>query len=234
MVQQPEKNGLTIYPYRVYSVAMGIKNSVFWLLTLCLLAASSAAQARDVSYAGGWTLMVHNDASMNASHIHYSPTAKYSIGWRHEYMRESDANMDAAQLNWLLLRQNNPGSQANLYLKSGIGVAYDGDDVEPAAFTGLAADWENRRFFTMYENHFMTAGSIDKSARHMARVGVAPYIGDYGDLHTWLMLQADYDAGDDTAFSVTPLVRLFKGPVLGEAGYNLQKDTALFNLMIRF
>jgi hypothetical protein len=187
-----------------------------------------------VSYAGGWTLMLHNDSKMNAAHLHYSPTAKYSIGWRHEYIRGAEAHMDAAQVNWLIKRWNNPASQANIYLKSGVGVAYDGDDTRGAGFTGLAADWEDRRFFVMYENRFMSAGDIDRSASHMARVGIAPYVAEFGALHTWLMLQADYDAGDDTQFTLTPLVRLFKGPALTEAGYNLQDETILFNVMWRF
>lgn len=206
----------------------------YLLLPILIFIMAAPAQARDVSYAGGWTLMLHNDATINAAHLHYSPTASYSLGWRHEYLRGPDAHMDAVQLNWLVKRWNNPKSQANLYLKSGAGIAYDGNDTEPAAFTGIAADWEDRRYFVMYENKFMTAGNIDSSASHMARIGVAPYIGHYGDLHTWMMLQADYDAGDDTSFSLTPLVRMFKGPVLVETGYNLQKETVLFNAMWRF
>lgn len=203
------------------------------VLLLCLLF-SAPGYARDVSYAGGWTLMLHNDDKMNAAHLHYSPTAQYSVGWRHEYMRGPDAHMDSAQVNWLIKRWNMPGSQANLYLKSGAGFAYGNGDNAPAAYTGIAADWEDRRFFIMAENRFLHAGNIDRSASHMARVGIAPYVGGFGDLHTWLMLQADYDAGEDRSFTLTPLVRLFKGPVLVEGGYNIHNETVLFNSMIRF
>ena len=177
--------------------------------------------------------MQMNDVDANSLHIHYSPTAKYSVGWRHDYLRDAQSHMDTGQVNYLIKRWNAPASQANLYLKSGAGVAYNSDETEPAAFTGLAADWEDRRFFTSYENHLLYAGDIEKHVKHKARVGVAPYIGDYGDLHTWLMLQADYDAGEDDTFSVTPLVRFFKGPALIEAGYNLDGG-ALFNFVHRF
>lgn len=70
---------------------------VFILLSL-------PALARPVSYPGGWTLMGMNDIDSNSVHVHYSPTATYSIGWRHEYLRESSAHADMAQINYLLKR----------------------------------------------------------------------------------------------------------------------------------
>ena len=177
--------------------------------------------------------MTMNDVDNNSVHIHYSPTAKYSIGWRHEYLRGPKAHADTMQLNNLLKRWNAPASQANLYLKSGVGVAYEDGNVDPAAFTGIAADWEDRRYFVSYENRFFWADETDKFIKHKARIGWAPYEGDYGDLHTWLMLQADYDAGNKDNFSLTPLVRFFKGPGLLEAGYNLDEGL-MFNYIHRF
>ena len=107
------------------------------ILTLTLV---TSAQARPVSYPGGWTVMIMNDKDSNSSHINYSPTAKYSIGWKHHYMRGTKSHMDFIQLNNLLKRWNKPGEQANFYLKSGAGAAYDGSNFEPAAFTGIALD----------------------------------------------------------------------------------------------
>ena len=179
--------------------------------------------------------MVKNDRDANSAHIHYSPSAKYSVGWRHEYLRSTSTHIDSAQINNLIKRWNGPASQANFYLKSGIGMATQNGKVAPAAFTGIAIDWEDRRYFTSYENRFFWSDSQEdtKFIKHKARIGVAPYIGDYGDLHTWLMLQADYDAGEQDSFSATPLVRFFKGSTMLEAGYNLD-DGALFNFIQRF
>ncbi len=206
----------------------------FSFLTLILSISSvGIANARPVSYPGGWTVMVMNNKDMNSSHIHCTPSFKRSFGWRHEYQRGESYHADTLQHNELLKRWNAPASQANIYLKSGVGVAYDSHDQAPAAFTGLAADWEDRRYFISYENRFFWADDLDKFVRHNARIGIAPYIGDTGDLHTWLMLQADYDAGADDSFALTPLVRLFKGPTMVEAGYNLD-DGILFNLIQRF
>lgn len=191
------------------------------------------AHARPVSWPGGWMVMLMNDTASNSAQINYTVTPKYALGVQHEYFREEKFNMDAATFDVLLKRWNNADSQANLYFKSGAGVAYGSDDTDPAAFAGLEIDWEDRRFFTLYENRFLYAGDQDKFIKHKARLGVAPYEGDYGDLHTWLMLQADYDAGADDTFSLTPLVRLFKGTTLVEAGYNLDGGI-LFNLTKQF
>lgn len=203
------------------------------LLSLALIGLSSTVNARPVSYPGGWTLMLMNDKDANSSHLHYSPSAKYSIGWKHQYLRESKAHIDAVQVNNLLKRWNKPQEQANLYLKSGVGVARDDGEYGAAAFTGIAADWETRRYFTSYENHFLWTDNTEKHIQHKARVGIAPYIGDYGDLHTWLMIQADYDAGADDNFSVTPLVRFFKNSTMVEAGYNFDQGVQL-NFVQRF
>jgi len=178
--------------------------------------------------------MIKNDADINSLHWHYTLSPKYSLGIRHEYLRSESAHVDTIQINYLLKRWNQHASQANFYLKSGLGAAHD-DGIEPAAFIGMATDWEDRRFFISYENRFFWADTINDYAKHKGRIGIAPYVGDYGDLHTWLMLQAEYDAGEsEDKFSVTPLVRLFKKTSLLEAGYNLQKETLMFNFIQRF
>ncbi len=171
-------------------------------------------------------------------HIHYSPTAKYSLGYKGEYWRDGEYSIQAVQMNNLLKRWNNPDSQANLYIKSGIGVAYSDKgafdhETDLAAFTGVATDWENRRFFISYENRYTDAGKIDDFFMQSARVGVAPYIGEYGDLHTWLMVQVDHKPEARDHVTITPMVRLFKDVHLAEFGMN-NKGEVLFNYVIRY
>jgi hypothetical protein len=207
---------------------------IFLSGALCLvLLCPAGAQARPITYPGGWSVMTMNDASVNNIEAFYTPAPSYSFGWRHDYWRDPEAHMDALQLNLLLKRWNNPGSQANLYLKSGAGVAYEDDDRNGALYGGMAADWENRRWYISYENEFLTAGDIYSKASHKARAGVAPYIGNAGDLHTWLMLQTEYTPTADDEITVTPLVRLFKGTTLLEAGAPLDGGV-YFHLMQTF
>lgn len=202
--------------------------ALFWVLFPCL------ALARPVSYPGGITLMQMNDMDMNGIHIHYSPTAKYSIGYKGEYWRDEEWQFHGLQLNNLVKRWNRPASQANFYLKSGVGIVHSKDNrVDLAAFTGVSLDWEDRRFFTFYENRYYKAGEVDTFFSQKARVGIAPYLGDYGDLHTWLMLQLDHNPDKDDHLTITPLVRLFKGEYLVELGLS-EDGEGLLNLIVRF
>jgi hypothetical protein len=208
----------------------------FLILFFCAaFIVSSPAAAKPITYPGGWAVMTMNDMDSNAANVTYTLTPRFSVGVQHEYLRGPEANADTAELNTLLKRWNNAGSQANLFLKSGAGIAYKDGEADPALYGGLLADWENRRFFTSYENRFYKAGDIESFARHTGRVGVAPYIGKAGDIHTWLMLQTDYEPGKESGddVSVTPLVRVFKGQTLLEAGYNLDGGV-LFHAMVSF
>lgn len=210
---------------------------LLWL-ALALLWVAAPVQARPISYPGGWTLMQMHDATMSSLHVHYTPTPRYSIGYKTEYWHGEDWSFQGIKINYLVQRWNSPASQANLYLKTAGGIAYSDNGAfdgktEPAAYTGIAFDWEDRRYFFMYENRANYAGEIDTSLMQKARVGIAPYIGDYGDLHSWLMLEVDHSATRQEELIVTPLVRLFKGDYLGELGMSHRGDV-MFNVMIRF
>jgi len=209
------------------------------LLFIAVLTIPNALFARPISYPEGWTVMQMNDANSNAFHLHYSPTIKYSIGYKHEYWRDAKWRFNGAQLNYLVKRFNKPKSQANIYLKNGLGVAYSDhgkfvNETSEAAFSELAMDWEDRRLFVSYSARGTYAGDIDKFAMQKARVGVAPYIGDYGDLHSWIMLELEHNPeakGDEV--TLTPLLRFFKDVYLFEVGAN-EDGKVTFNTIIRF
>ena len=74
---------------------------------------------------------------------------------------------------------------------------------------------------------------IDRFFLQSARLGIAPYIGDYGDLHTWLMVELWHIPDNDDQFTLTPLVRFFKDVHLVEVGISTDGDL-LFNWIIRF
>jgi len=205
------------------------------LIYLALLLAPTAAYARPVSYPGGVTVMTQHNDEVTSSHIHYSPTAKYSIGHRYENHREANFQLHAAQLNYLVNRWNKPTSQANVYFKTGLGGAYNdrGKGTDAVGFVGIAADWETRKYFLSYENRYLNAGKIGDNFEQHARIGIAPYVAEYGSIHTWLMLEAHYNKTAEDPFRLTPLVRLFKGPALVEAGISTS-GSALFNFIYRF
>lgn len=199
--------------------------------------APGCLHARPVSYTGGWTLMLMNDANQNSAHMHYSPTAKLSIGYKAEHWRELDAVLNAVQLNSLLKRWNKPESQANIYFKSALGSAHiNADNVDESSnfsgFLGFSTDWENRRYFTSYANRYTKFGNHFDFFQQSARIGWAPYEGDYGDLHTWLMLQIIHMPEAEHNVTIMPLVRLFKGVHMYETGFS-QRGELLFNYIFR-
>ena len=212
--------------------------SLFLLAIVLAMSLPIAATARPISYPGGWTTMSMNDADSNMVHVNYTFTPKYSVGYVTEYWREEEWQFHGAQYNYLAKRWNNPGSQANFYLQAAAGAAHSDfgnfdNKNEFAGFAGAEIDWEDRRYFTSYENRLVYAGDIAKFFTHKARVGVAPYVGDYGDLHTWLMLQVDNNPGNKDEITVTPLVRFFKSDYLVEVGVN-NEGNALINATLRF
>ena len=194
--------------------------------------------ARPVSYPGGWTIMFKNDANVNRIHTHLSPTHKYSLGYNVEYWHDEEFVLNSLQINNLIKRWNKKRSQANFYIKSGIGLAYSdkstfNEEVELSGFSGISFDWENRRYFFKYQNRYTEVGNIYDAFIQSVTFGFAPYEGDFGDLHTWLMLKLEHKPEKEDNFEITPLFRFFKSVHLFEFGLN-DRGKFLYNYFIRF
>ncbi len=197
-----------------------------------------SATPRPISYPGGWTIMQMNDFNRHSVHVHLSPSAKYSLGYRAEYWRKKEWQFHGTQLNYLVKRFNTSKSQANFYLKSGAGIAISNykeldNKLEPNLFTGFSLDWEDRQYYVSYQNRVNYNSSIDSFFVQKARIGFAPYVGDYGDLHTWVMLQVENMSKTKNKIIYTPMLRIFKGDYLAEAGLTNYKDF-MFNFIKRF
>ena len=182
--------------------------------------------------------MQMNNFNRHSVHIHYSPSVNYSIGYRAEYWRKKEWQSHSTQINYLIKRYNMPKSQANFYLKSGVGIAksdYEelSNEVKPNLFTGISFDWEDRQFYVSYQNRLNYNYTIDNFMIQKTRIGYAPYIGDYGDLHTWVMFQVEKMSGGNNSIIYTPMLRFFKGDYLAEAGITNNKDI-MFNFIKRF
>ncbi|WP_427449822.1 hypothetical protein [Litorimonas sp. WD9-15] len=208
------------------------------LITATSLAFASNAFARPVSYAGGWTLIEETDRQSTSALIHYSPSAKYSLGLKTEWDRREDILFTGVQGTWLAKRWFGEDHQANLYFWGAAGLAQDIDDNtggdQAGGQIGVMADWETRRLFVSYRAAARDFGDLDKSVMQAARVGFAPYAGDTGDLHTWFMLEVDNRPDDKEPIGVTPLVRFFYGSALFEAGWSVTDDQPLLNFQYRF
>ena len=213
------------------------KQFLFWFTFISSIFYEDIS-ARPISYSGGWTVMQMNDLNRHSIHLHFSPSVKYSLGYRAEYWRNREWQFHGAQFNYLLKRMNTRKSQANFYLKNGLGLALSDHKnfqkkIEPNLFTGFAVDWEDRQYFFSYENRINFNYAIDKFVLHKARIGLAPYIGEYGDLHTWFMLKVEKMSHVKSTLVFTPMLRFFKGDYLAEVGLSNYKDF-MFNFIRRY
>ena len=206
------------------------------LALICFM--TGAAFGRPVSYAGGWTFIEESDRQSSSVLLHYTPTYQWSIGPRIEVNRDQKFAVSSVQPTWLAKRWFGEDYQGNLYFFGGAGIAsgVNGNSLNNrfAAYGGVMADWETRSLFASYRARYLDAAHFGNQFMQAARVGFAPYEGDTGDLHTWLMVEIDHRPSDPDSVTATPLVRFFKGPLLVEAGYNVTVNQPLFNFTYRF
>ena len=207
-------------------------------LAAILICAFSMAQARPVSYQGGWTILEETDRQSTSLLTHYTFTPNLSVGVRTEWDRREDIVLNGIQATYLAKRWFGENFQANIYGFAGAGAASPvGDtigDTEAAAFAGVLADWETRRLFASYRMRALEAGALDATFFQAARIGFALYEGDTGALHTWLMVEVDHRPDNEDPVGVTPLVRFFKGPALLELGWSVTDEQPLANFTFRF
>ena len=206
-------------------------------VALCLLPIPET-YSRPVSYVGGWTLIQTSNRQSTAGLVHYTMTPQLSVGLRSEWDRDHDFVLNAVQPTYLVKRWFGSDYQGNLYANFGLGQArgVNGNDTSDdlGGFAGVMADWETRRLFAGYTARYLDVGDFGDEFMQAARAGWAPYAGDTGDLHTWLMLELDHRPQMDDPVGVTPLLRFFKGTTLFEVGYNLTASQPLLNFTYRF
>ena len=126
-------------------------------------------------------------------------------------------------VNYLAMRRNTEDSQANAYLTVGVGPSWSRDAdgrrgrAEASGWVAAEADWETRRLFVGgMAKASIVGGSVGPGWR--LRAGAAPYVAESGKLHSWAFIQVGRSAERGAKTEVTPLIRVFKGPVLAEAG----------------
>ena len=204
------------------------------VLTIVLMLAPLAAQAKPISYVGGTMLMQENDETGHTLSVDYTLSPSYALGlYAKQENGGKEFNTVGPQLNTLIKRWNLPGGQGNIFNMTGAGVSHYRGDNDFSAWSSLLADYETRRIFTSYELRLMYTDHVENSAWQRARIGVAPYIGGYDDVHTWLMLQVDNHPAKDQTRVITPLARFFYHTTLVEVGYS-SNHYAMANWILQF
>ena len=180
--------------------------------------------ARPISYSGGHTLMHFNDSMKESIYYHYSPTYKFSVGLETMKNKVFSSNETNIRFTYLINRKNKKSSQRNLYFQSAISTKDNNYTY------GMHGDWETRRYFIGFD-YKEVKNIIDYSDKHI-QLGVAPYLGEYGDLHTWLMVKTKKNSINNKQITY-PVVKFFKGNALLELGYDKKTDWDI-HLMYRF
>ena len=200
---------------------MGIKRSLLFLFFIC-----GVIEARPISYSGGSTVMSNTDNMRDTYYYHYSPTYKYSLGL--EAVKDDYFKTDFSyfRFTYLLNRKNTRYSQRNLYFQSGVSSKGLNNN-----FIGVHGDWETRRWFIGFGYKKVSNDIIEYDDKFL-QLGVAPYLGEYGDFHTWVMVKSKKNDLLES-WSTFPVLKFFKGNFLIEFGYN-NKTEWDSHLMYRF
>ena len=188
---------------------MGIINKT--IIFLLLVVTTDAAFSRPISWSGGSTIMYKTNSMYSSYYYHYSPLYKYSLGL--EYINDRHFNDQYINLKttYLLGRKNTKSSQANLYLTGGVSTKSKNNH-----FYGVHGDWETRRLFTSFSVINKDTDVKDYTENELI-FGVAPYLGEYNDLHTWVMVKAKKDTIKNN-WETYPFMKFFKGDSLVEIG----------------
>ena len=188
---------------------MGIINKT--IIILLLVVTTDAAFSRPISWSGGSTIMYKTNSMYSSYYYHYSPIYKYSLGL--EYINDRHFNDQYINLKttYLLGRKNTKSSQANLYLTGGISTKSKNN-----RFYGVHGDWETRRLFTSFSVINKDTDLKDYTENELT-FGVAPYLGEYNDLHTWVMVKVKKDTIKNN-WETYPFMKFFKGDSLLEIG----------------
>ena len=161
--------------------------------------------------------MTFSDVMKNSAYLHYSPNHKYSVGIETLKDKHFQQNYSYFRFTYLLDRENTKHSQRNLYFYSGIRFDNLGEH-----FYGFQGDWETRRWFGGFA-YKKTEVNSQQYLERFLQLGIAPYVGDYGDLHSWIMLKAKKTSFNDK-WSIYPILKFFKKNFLIELGYRNKSE----------
>ena len=203
---------------------MGIFNYLIVIFTL-MFSLSQEAHSRPISWSGGSTFMYKTDSMKSSYYYHYSPLYDYSLGVEYvndRYFNEQYFNLKGT---YLLNRKNTKSSQRNLYATGGVSIKNSDNFMY-----GVHGDWETRRIYSSFSHINKHTKAKDYSVSEF-QLGIAPYLGEYDDLHSWIMLKTKKDTINNN-WNTYPFIKFFKGDFLIELG---TKDSNWdLHYMIRF
>jgi hypothetical protein len=219
------------------------------LTFIAVLSFQESSYAHPVSYEGGYSLMTQMSSQKSETMIVYSPKWYYGLGAVYEQMKptpnlQSDVMLTSSQLSWLVNRWNLDDAQGNIYLFGGPGYAHFTDEAvsnfKSGGFyrLGLQADFETRKVYTMFrfiENRLFQSNPNQSNLIFNQldfRLGYAPYIANYNQLNSWIILNLRTNT-EFNKITVIPTLRFYFNNFLWELAQDFDGNSYL-NFMTRF
>lgn len=206
---------------------------------LALLGTSQISVAHPVIFKGGIELQGETQKKDSAFSTTYTFSPYWAVAAQYYEMREPSMSplgrtfeASTVQINHLLKRWWNEGSQGNIYLGAGAGVfAPQGLPSEFLARGEVNADWESTTLYVAARYIYLHPDFSEDVDFKKLRVGFAPYVLEQEGLNSWFILE--WRQMNTEKAEVTPLLRFFFRSVLFELGSSLDGDFK-FNFMIHY
>ena len=197
--------------------------SILTLLTITLL--GSGAFAHPVAFKGSTGIMGAHSSAI--SHNQFNRSFEYWLAagvhhLRRPLLTEND-QANFATANLLLKRWYGDAYQGNLYAVLGAGMSEFTGEQEPVGFGLVQFDIEDRKYYFLTKHARLQNEAEREFEQSVVRAGIAPYVGGYGDIHSWLILEWENTRflEEDVIADVTPFLRVFHRNILFEIGYSV-------------
>lgn len=193
--------------------------------------------AHPVSFQDSVGVMGHHNPRMSHFQLNYSWKYWFATGYHHFSVRPQGSLKTANFLstNFLLKRWNGEDFQANIYAAVGAGTSDISEESKAAGLGLLQFDIEDRKYYFLAK--YMQTQSEDEAEIKQAtvRAGVAPYVGSFTDIHSWLIIEFQQNdvLGGEVDNDITPYLRVFYRNVLFEIGHSFDGDMR-FNYIAHF
>lgn len=198
---------------------------------------TGAALAHPVSFEGSKGIMGYHSPQLTHFQLNYSATYRFAVGAHHFAIPNSSpyrfANFLSA--NFLLKRWNGPSYQGNIYAVLGVGHSQMREQSVGAGLGKLQFDIEDRKYYFLTSYSQIQSEKGRELTDFVIRAGLAPYVGDFKDIHSWLILEwrENQILNEEKFEDLTPFLRVFYRNLLFEIGQSF-KGITRFNYIVHF
>jgi len=187
------------------------------------------ALAHPVSFKDGIGIMPNFSPERQDIEVNYSYTAQAAAGFSAIRLDDDGAraNFFIPHFNYRLYRNNQTESQTNVYILAGLGLKREDGQTDGAGLLSAQFDYETRRIYTLLLAEQLQGFDANSFTRVRTRAGVAPYLADFHDFHTWIIAQVEYTPAMQHEYTITPMLRFFYQNYLVEVGVSTRGDFSL-------